>query len=148
MSRPTPATPTRPASGPRRSASALLLGVLTLALVALPGCDMTIDAIDGYSLSESTGSGGGGADPPPAEQARIRINNEGLSPVVAVYIARCSASSWGSNRLSGTIPPYTAQTFGPFTPGCYDLRADTQHGHQFTLTGRQIEPGLYTATIR
>lgn len=118
--------------------------ILTFLLLAVAGCDLSIDAISGYepqspsaSSEDDVDSGDDGSD----GLAYVRITNNYSSPLHTVYISSCSSSTWGGDQLSSTIGRGSSQTFGGYSPGCYDLRVDALDGETFTSMNRQLSSG-------
>ncbi len=90
------------------------VGLLTIALSALGAC--------------------GGSDSPTAPSTpthAVRLTNNSLRVVNAVYVSSCSSDSWGENKLTGTLSPLGVRTFAVTTPGCYDMRVVATDGHSW-----------------
>lgn len=129
------------------AARSVCYGLPIIVALFAAGCDVSIDAINGYEPITQSQTGGGSGEETGGEentdQVRVRVVNNYTFSLHAVYVSPCSASTWGSNRLSGTIGSGSSSTFGPFTPGCYDLRADATDGKLFTLMGADLQGGTF-----
>ena len=100
----------------------LAIPILCSALIALGGCDVTIDSVNGFKPSE------GGDLPEVDGGGRVTIINAGVTALVGVYVSPCSSNEWGRDLLSGRLTPGEQEAFGPFAPGCYDVRVDNERG--------------------
>jgi hypothetical protein len=90
--------------------------MLGMALIIAAGCD-NLPGTGGWS--DATGPGSGGTGP-----GTLTVFNRGTQRMTSVYIASCSASSWGSNKLGSSFS-YIFENGGYETfsvePDCYDV---------------------------
>ncbi len=55
-------------------------------------------------------------------QNTLKVENETLFPISAVYVRLEGADDWGDNELSNTILPGETENIRDLLPGCYDVR--------------------------
>lgn len=78
----------------------------------------------------------------------LTVVNNSSNTVTAVYVSPCEDTSWGSNRLSGTIAPGASKKVnGSYLAGCYDLRADGSNSANWVRMGWSASPGAQSWTI-
>jgi hypothetical protein len=91
-----------------------LRALALVALLATAGCDAsTTDPGDDYS---NQGPG------------EIVIRNNLTEYIYYVYIASCSAGTWGQDKLGTSTLPPGGQRSWSVSPGCYDVRVETSGG--------------------
>ena len=63
-----------------------------------------------------------------------------------VYVKSCSATSWGTDRISTDVLSVGESASLTLGTGCYDLRAETSHANnkKFEQHGLQIANGQTT----
>jgi hypothetical protein len=83
----------------------------------------------------------------PQEDAAIVVLNVGENEVEGLYLARCSDSEWGDNRLEGG-PPLTGGSLREFLvePDCWYMYAQTETG-DLANAGQLAEGGAFRWTI-
>ena len=85
------------------------------------------------------------SEPAPAPQPQptptsgeLRVTNYSTSDVLELYIAPCTADSWGQNR--GGITKASSSTF-TVQANCYDLQAVGEGDREWSRTGVAINAG-------
>jgi hypothetical protein len=89
-----------------------------------------------------------GGDDGPTDPG-IRILNNSAFTLVDVYYSDCAATSFGDDRLDGTIAPGASRTFtDDVNEGCYDILVVTDTGGEAIFNGQQIAgEGATTITV-
>ncbi|MEX0691037.1 MAG: hypothetical protein WD934_06270 [Gemmatimonadales bacterium] len=107
----------------------LTRAVAMVGVVALVACTETTAPDDDGTPTPST--------------ATIRVVNNTGEAIFYVYFSLCSDPSWGSDRLGSTetISDGASRSWTGVSPGCYDLRADTQSGRSVTFLSVQVSAG-------
>jgi hypothetical protein len=89
----------------------------------------------------------GGDSSTAPQQTRILLRNDSAGTIDEFYFSACTASSYGSNRISQPVAPGGSQTFDNIEPGCYDFLAGTVEGRVYESTGVNVPAGQ-TYTLR
>ena len=113
---------------------------LVAATLALSGCDMSIDALNGYEP--------GHAGPAASETGRIQVRNLTETTIRRVHISPCGASSRGENLLGDYLRHGNTETFGPFEHGCYDIVATLPSHREVGHTNVRVSEPFRTVHIR
>lgn len=85
---------------------------------------------------------------PPAAPS-MKVQNNASRTIYSLYAARCSDTTWGTNKLSNPIQPGNWAGWTTFPTGCWDFRAvDADGTHKWSTYNNQINAGNnYTWTL-
>lgn len=54
----------------------------------------------------------------------VKVHNDTINPITAVYVKYEVVEDWGDNRINGDILPGETENIGNLLPGRYDVRLD------------------------